>query len=149
MSNLMDIDNVELSDVKKFITDRLSNRKIGLKSLKIELAEAVSFAIEADEEFIEMMIKQECNYSNDDEMAFIKEKTRLDLDFIDLILWQKNCYEMSLGMWEYAMEDCLNCGKGPLHLKEVPGKDYEEKIVCQECGFEMILGEDGLEKYND
>lgn len=149
MSYLMGIDNVELSDVKKFITDRLSNRKIGLESLKIELAEAVSFAIEADEEFIEMMIKQESNYSNDDEMAFIKEKTRLDLDFIDLILWQKNCYEMSLGMWEYDIEDCLNCEKGPLHFKEVPGKDYEDKIVCQECGFEMILGEDGLGKYND
>ncbi len=82
----MEIENVELSDVKKFITYRLSDRKIDLKSIKIELAEAISLAIDADEEFIEMMIEQECSYSNDDEMAFIKEKTRLDLDFIELVL---------------------------------------------------------------
>lgn len=145
----MSSNDYNLTDAKKFITERFLKNRSTIKSLKVDIAEAVSKAIDADEEFVNTMCEQGCSFSNTDEMEFIRNKTGFNLDFIELLLWYKNCYEMALGMWEYDSEDCLNCGGGPLHFKEITGADYGEKLVCQECGFEMIIGEDGLEKYQD
>ncbi len=146
---MMATNNYVLADLKKFITDRLQKRNSLLKSIKANMSEVVSSVIDLDEEFIEKMEEMNCCYSNDDEMSFIKSKTSFDLSLIELILWHKYCFEMSLGMWEYDVENCIRCGGGPLHFKEIPGEDYVEKLVCQQCGNEMVIGEDRLEQFSE
>ncbi|GAB6174191.1 hypothetical protein JCM15765_36690 [Paradesulfitobacterium aromaticivorans] len=82
-----------------------------------------------------------------DEIEYIEERTGLDTGLIELVLWQKTCYEMAQGQWEYDAGYCLSCGAGSLLMREIPGEDFGEKIVCPRCGTEMILGDSGLEKY--
>ena len=32
-------------------------------------------------------------------------------------------------------------------LKEAEDMDFSDKVVCQECGYEMVIGDTGLEPY--
>lgn len=96
-----------------------------------------------------MMDELHSNYSNDDEIEFIQKKTGFDMKFINFLLWQKYCYEMELGLWEYDIEKCIFCGDGPLLFKEISNKEFAEKIVCKNFSCEMVIGEDGLEKFGE
>ena len=46
--------------------------------------------------------------------------------------------------WEYNIDYCIKCGKGPLVFKEIPEVNRGEKIVCKNCQYEMLIGNDGL-----
>jgi len=71
-------------------------------------------------------------------MDFIEKRTDIDHDLIEMILWQRYCYEMENDYWEYTEGKCQKCGSSELYLKEVPGEDYADKIICKECGTEFI-----------
>lgn len=119
------------------------------KSLKIYLQEnfdeIVSEVINVDEEFFDIV---EGSFSNDDEMYFIKSKTGYSIELIEKILWERYCFEMKEGLWEYDADVCLKCKNEYLLFREVPDVEYGEKIVCQKCGYEMIIGPESLKPFN-
>ncbi|WP_028309586.1 IS1096 element passenger TnpR family protein [Desulfitibacter alkalitolerans] len=135
---LKEYDSIE---AKQYITRRMGGRP-ETEDLSMNLAEAVSQAIDCAEDFFEKMDNEQRSYSSDDELEYIMEKTGLGQGFLELLLWYKMCYEMELDIWEHV-ENCLTCGGGPLYEKEIPGEDFTSKIVCRECGEEMISGEYG------
>lgn len=139
------IDN-DLVEIKNYIVKRLSCRPDKTRSLKVDTSTAVSQIIDADEEFLDWA-EEEYFYSNDDEIEYIRKKTRFSWRFIDFVLWLRMCYEMEQGRWQYADKGCMNCGGGPLLIKEIPGVDFAEKVVCQKCGCEMVFGDNGLERF--
>ncbi|PLX13902.1 MAG: hypothetical protein C0594_00680 [Marinilabiliales bacterium] len=73
-------------------------------------------------------------------------KTGYEYGLIELLLWQKCCYEIQ-GLWEYDAEYCIKCNSSKLLLKKVEGVDFVDKVICQECGYEMTIGERGLESF--
>jgi len=133
-------------DVKNFITDRMRKRK-DINS-ELDIVKAVNEVIDFDEEFIDLM-ENTIGYSGDDEIGYIISKTGYEFEFVELLLWQKCCYEMMQGFWEYDAGDCIKCNSSKLLLKEVENVDFADKVVCQECGYEMIIGDDGLEPYEE
>jgi len=103
--------------------------------------------IDYDENFIAHMNTHIQDYSNDEEIDYIINKTGYKYEFIELVLWQKYVYEMEQGLWEYDAEPCVNCGSYDLQYREVEEIDFVDKIVCEECGYEMVIGENGLESF--
>lgn len=124
---------------KNYIIRRLENRR---EAEGMDLAVAVNQALDVQDEFIDRMHDEKANYSSDDEIDHIMKNTDLNLEFVELLLWYKMCYEMELNMWELLGEDCLYCDGGPLFEKEMPGEDYLTKTVCENCGNEMVRDED-------
>ncbi len=104
----------------------------------MDLATAVRQAVDVHGEFVDRMCTEEAGYSSTDEEEHIIKNTGLSLEFVELLLWYKMCYEMEQNMWEIVGESCLYCDGGPLFEKEMPGEDFSIKTVCENCGKEMI-----------
>lgn len=77
-------------------------------------------------------------YSNDDEYDFISSKTGYSTNIVELILWQRYCYEMENDFWEYPEAECGKCGREALYLKEVENIDFADQIICKNCGEQFI-----------
>lgn len=137
--------NYNLFKLKSFIIERFKNKKNIDDNLWDNIDEIISNIVDLDEIFLDQVIYP---YSNDEEINFIKMKTGHDFNFIEKVLWQRYCYEMKKGYWEYDENVCLNCNNEKLLFKEIPDTKYGEKIVCQNCGYEMVIGPEGLEEYN-
>lgn len=135
-------------EMKKYITRRLASRQEGNIIENLDLAEAVRQSIDALEEFLEIMDNSnQVGYGTDDEVEYIIKKTGLNRPFVELLIWYKMCFEMELDMYQYVGESCIECGGSQLFEKEISMEDYGTKIVCRECGTEMVIDEtDELEK---
>ena len=134
----IEADAGKLGKIKEYITERLA-KIADIPELKDKpINDIVSGVINADEVFLKNMDNQHRSYSNDEEIDFIKKKTDIDYHLIELVLWQRYCYEMENDYWEYPEGKCENCGSGKLYIKEVPGEDYADKIICKKCGTEYI-----------
>ncbi len=132
----------EIKEMKQFITDRLINKE-GINCPDgEEVSDIVNKTIDLNEEFLDM---EHFAFSNDDEIKYIQEETGYNFEFIDKVLWERYCFEMKNDYWEYNIDYCIKCGKGPLFFKEIPDMDRGEKIVCKNCHYEMKIGKDGLE----
>lgn len=145
MNIIMEEKEFNLDEAKRFISLRMTNRKEEYNIRQLAIEDAVSQAIDADEEFLNTVFENNYCYSNDDQMENIQAKTGFDMNFIDLLLWYRHCYEMYLDMWIDDSEECIECRKGVLVYKEVEGELFMEKLVCKNCKAEMVRGENGLE----
>lgn len=103
----------------------------------ITLSEAVSEIVDADEVFIARMDATSMDYSNDEEFDFILSRTGCSEELIEIILWQKCCYEMENDCLEYEGK-CSKCGNSKLYIKEVPNVDFADQVICKICGTEFI-----------
>jgi len=140
---------LEIKRLKKYIWGRVEKREDDyIQKLNGNIKEIIYSVVDFDEEFTSYVNENRLNYSNDDEIEFIQDKIDLDYVFIELLLWFKYCFEMEKGNWAYDEAVCLNCNSGPLIFKEVKATDFMDKIVCQNCSYEMINGEKGLEKFD-
>lgn len=150
ISELLEDDKVSSEDeneLKEYVFNRMMlNNDITSKVKKYD-KKVIYNAIEADVQFIAIMDKYMKDYSNTDEMDYIFDKTGLEMELIDLLLWYKYCYEMSLDYWEYDAENCIKCSSDKLVYKEVPNVVYADYLLCKNCGCKMINGENGLEEY--
>lgn len=133
----------KIIEVKEFIIERLSKRK-AIDS-NVDIKKATNSIIDYDEEFIAYVDFNMLDYCNDEEVDYIIDKTGYEYEFIELVLWQKYIYEMNEGLWEYDVESCIKCNGDNLKFKEVEGVDFADKIVCEKCNCEMIIGKNGLE----
>lgn len=133
----LDIDQSELINIKQYISNRLKSRN-GIPKFNKEksLDEAINDIIAFDEVFLSKIETQ--GFSNDDEHNFISERTGYTFELIELILWQKYCYEMENDYWTYDRGQCSKCGSSELYFKEVPNEDFEDKVICKKCGSEFI-----------
>jgi hypothetical protein len=131
-------DEKELTQIKEYITDRLKQRN-NLPDFdeNMNIINTVSEIINADEVFLSKMDVQFRGYSNDDEYDFILNKTAYSILLIELILWQKCCYEMDNDYWEYSQGECSKCGSSELYTREVLNKDFQKQIICKKCGTEF------------
>ncbi len=120
-----------------YLIRRLENRPEA-QDISTDLATAVSQAVDVHGEFVDRMCTEGAGYSSDDEEEHIIKNTGLSLEFVELLLWYKMCYEMEQNMWEIVGESCLYCDGGPLFEKEMPGEDFFTKTVCENCGNEMV-----------
>ncbi|MFW6281657.1 MAG: hypothetical protein ACOC1O_02530 [bacterium] len=132
----------EIKEMKQFITVRMINEEGLNYPDNEELPDIIDKIIDLNEEFLDM---KHFAFSKDDEIKYIQEKTEYDFQFIDKVLWERYCYEMKNDFWEYNIDYCIKCRKGPLFFKEIPDVDRGEKIVCKNCQYEMKIGKDGLE----
>lgn len=131
-------ENKELIQIKEYIADRIGKRNdLPDFDKKININTIISEIIDADEAFILRMDEQGENYSNDDEYDFISEKTGYPVEIIELILWQKYCYEMENDYWQYDEGKCSKCGSSELYIREVPNEDFEDQVICKICGTEF------------
>ena len=128
-------------DAKEFVTDRVMHKKNIKEKYRENIYEMVSKLIDVDEEFLDLPY----SYTDEQEWDYIHEKTGYNYDFIRLLLWERYCYEMDIGLWEYDNDICLNCKKGPLLFKEIPNVNHTEKLICENCGCDMQIGENGVE----
>jgi hypothetical protein len=135
----IDLDEKELTQIKEYITDRLKQRN-NLPDLdkKTDIIKIVSEIINADEVFLSRMDVQFRDYSNDDEYDFISNKTSFSIELIELILWQKCCYEMDNDYWKYTIGKCSKCGSSELYIREVPKEDFQDQVICKKCGMEFM-----------
>ncbi len=135
----IDVDLADLDTIKTYISSRLEKRKDlpDTRDSKLSIEEITSRVIDADVIFLDKMDKQGRSYSNDEEYDFIAKKTGFDTELIELILWQRYCYEMENDYWQYTEGECKKCRSNKLYLKEVPGEDYADRVVCKECGTEL------------
>jgi len=140
VSNI-DVDSNKLEKIKEYISSRLRKRK-ELPSFKVNMSvtDIIGKIIDADEVFIDKMDKQSRSFSDDEEHGFIAKKTHAEPKIIEFVLWQKYCYEMENDYWHYSEGKCLKCGSDKLYIREVPEKDYAEKIVCKNCCSEFDRG---------
>jgi len=135
----IDSDENELTEIKKYITDRLKQRNnFPNFDNKINIIESVSEIINADEVFLSRMDAQFTSYSNDDEYDFISNKTAYSIELIELILWQRCCYEMDNDYLEYTNGKCSKCGSSELYTREVSNEDFQDQVICKKCGTEFI-----------
>jgi hypothetical protein len=132
-------------EAKKFITKRMSQRR-DVES-KIDIKKAVNDIIDYDEDFIAYKDLHLQDYSNDEEIDYILDNTVYKYEFVELVLWQKYIYEMNEGLWEYNVEPCINCASSGLRFREIDGIDFADKIICEECGCEMVNCGNGLELF--
>lgn len=134
----IDLDENELKNIKTYIVKRLEKRK-DLPSFgeNNRLDHVVSEIEDADEVFITRMNARCMDYSNDEEFDFIQKRTGYSEELIEIILWQKCCYEMENDCWEYEGE-CSKCGSNRLYIKEVSNEDFSDQVICKECGTEFI-----------
>ena len=132
------LDENELKNIKTYIVGRLEERKdFHSFDKNITLDQVVSEIIDSDEVFISRMDARCMNYSNNEEFDFIQKRTGYSLELIEIILWQKCCYEMENDYWEFEGE-CGKCGSDKLYIKEAPNEDFSDKVICKECGAEFI-----------
>lgn len=136
----IDADDTEIKEIKEFILGRLEKRKdLPDFQQEMNINNVVKKIIEADEVFISKMDAQFKDHSNDDEYDFISDKTGYSIELIQLILWQKRCYEMDKDYWTYDNGNCSKCGGSELYVKEVANEDFADKIICKTCGTEYII----------
>lgn len=135
----VDYDENKLKQIKEYILGRLEKRN-NLPDIdkKISINKAISEIIDVDGVFISKMDAQGKSYSNDDEYDFISNKTGYSIELIELILWQRCCYEMENDFWEYNEGKCSKCGGNELYVKEVPNEDFADQVICKKCGTEFI-----------
>ncbi|MCB2312072.1 DUF6155 family protein [Clostridium tagluense] len=134
----IDIDEEEVKNIKKYIFGRLEKRKdLASFGKNIALGEVVSEIVDADEVFIIRMDARCMDYSNDEEVDFISKRTGYSEKLIEIILWQKCCYEMENDYWEYEGK-CIKCGNSKLYIKEVHNVDFSDQVICKECETEFI-----------
>lgn len=132
-------DDKELTQIKEYILNRLERRNnIPNFDKKRDINKVVSEIMDADELFLSKMEAKGGNYSNDDENDFISEKTGYSIEIIELILWQRYCYEMENDYWQYDQGKCSKCGSSKLYIKEVPNEDFADQVICKICGTEFI-----------
>jgi hypothetical protein len=135
----IDSDENKLAQIKEYITDRLKLRDNHPNyDNKMDIIEIVSEIINVDEVFLSRMEAQFRSYSNDDEYDFISNKTSFSIELIELILWQKCCYEMENDYFEYTHEKCSKCGGHELYIREVPNEDFQDQVICKRCGTEFL-----------
>lgn len=134
----IDADMSDLDKIKEYISSRLVRRTDISGLVGKPVNDFVAKVIDVDKVFLNKMDEQHRSYSNDEEIKFIMERTDLDFQTVELILWQRNCYEMENDYWKYTEGECKKCGSGELFLREVPDEDYADMIVCKECGTEFI-----------
>ncbi|MPQ31223.1 hypothetical protein E4V42_07195 [Clostridium estertheticum] len=135
----IDYDENELKQIKEYITERLKQRNNLLDSdKKMDIINTISEIINVDKVFLSKMDAQFRDYSNDDENDFISNKTSYSMELIELILWQKYCYEMDNDYWEYGEGKCSKCGSSELYIKEVLNGNFEDQVICKMCGTEFI-----------
>lgn len=134
----IDLGENELKNIKTYIIGKLEKRK-DLPSFgkNITLEHVVSEIVDSDEVFIARMDARSMDYSNDEEIDFIQNRTGYSEELMEIILWQKCCYEMENDYWEYEGE-CSKCGSNRLYIKEVPNEDFSDQVICKECGTEFI-----------
>ena len=143
----MSQDEFDLDEAKKFIVKRLSTYADNYDFKGLSISEVVEKALVADEVFLNTMDFYCLNFSDDDEIRFIEDRTDFDEELIEFLLWQRYCYEMKLGLWEYDADSCIDCGDIPLVFKENSSKSYPEKLVCENCGCEMVIDGEELVRY--
>lgn len=135
----IDSDDNKLTQIKEYITDRLKQRNnLPNFDKKMDIIKAVSEIINADEVFLARMDVQFSSYSNDDEYNFISNKTAYSIELIELILWQRCCYEMDNDYLEYTNGKCSKCGSSELYTREVPNEDFQDQVICKKCGTEFV-----------
>jgi hypothetical protein len=135
----IDSDENELGKIKEYITDRLKLRdNLPDFDNNMNMIRMVNEIINTDEVFLLKMDAQFSGYSNDDEYDFILSKTAYSIELIELILWQRNCYEMDNDNWQYSEGKCSKCGSSDLYVREVPNEDFESQVICKMCGTEFI-----------
>ncbi|NMM63079.1 hypothetical protein HBE96_10275 [Clostridium sp. P21] len=124
----IEFDEEEVKNIKEYIFGRLEKRKDLTGFYKnITLSEVVSEIVDADEVFVAKMDSRSMDYSNDEEFDFISNRTGYSEELIEIILWQKCCYEMENDYWEYEGK-CSKCGNSKLYIKEVKGLGKEIHI---------------------
>jgi hypothetical protein len=134
----IEFDKEEVKNIKEYIFGRLEKRKDLTRFGKnITLGEVVSEIVDADEIFIARMDARRMDYSNDEEFDFISNRTGYSEELIEIILWQKCCYEMENDYWEYEGK-CSKCGNSKLYIKEVPNVDFADQVICKMCETEFI-----------
>ena len=135
----IDSDDNELEKIKEYITDRLKQRNnVPNCDKETDIIKTVSEIINVDEVFLSRMDAQFRNYSNDDEYDFISNKTEYSIELIELILWQRCCYEMYNDNWKYTIGECSKCGSSELYTREVPNEDFQDKVICKMCSTEFM-----------
>ena len=134
----IEFDNEEVRNIKEYIIGRAEKIKdLTNFGKNITLSEVVSEIVGADEVFIARMDAKRMDYSNDEEFDFISNRTGYSEKLIEIILWQKYCYEMENDYWEYEGK-CSKCGNSKLIIKEVPNVDFADQVICKMCGTEFI-----------
>ncbi|MBU3191527.1 DUF6155 family protein [Clostridium bowmanii] len=136
----IDSDENELKQIKQYIIDRLKQRNdLPLPDVdkNMSMIKMIDEIINTDDVFLAKMDAQFSSYSKDDEYNFISDKTAYSIELIELILWQKNCYEMCNDNCEYEGK-CGNCGSSELYVREVPNEDFESRVICKMCETEFI-----------
>jgi hypothetical protein len=134
----IEFDEEEVKNIKEYIIGRLEKRKdLPSFGIKITLGEVVSEIVDADKVFIARMDARSMDYSNDEEFDFISNRTGCSEELIEIILWQKCCYEMENDYWEYEGK-CSKCGNSKLYIKEVPNVEFADQVICKMCGTEFI-----------
>lgn len=134
----IEFDEEEVKNIKEYILRRLEKRKdLTRFGNNITLGEVVSEIVDADEVFIARMDARSMDYSNDEEFDFISNRTGYSEELIEIILWQKCCYEMENNYWEYEGK-CSKCGNSKLYIKEVHNVDFADQVICKMCGTEFI-----------
>jgi hypothetical protein len=78
----------------------------------------------------------------EEEAALRDEFDEISAYEFDDLAWQHYCSQMESGFCDCPSCVCPKCNDGPLRREEAPGEDFVEKLVCQNCGFEMIYTED-------
>ena len=126
-----------LHEIKEYISARLKNRN-NLPKFDVELSidSIICNIVEADEIFLYIMDKQHRSYSNDEEHEYISQKTGIDTELVELILWQKCCFEMDNNCWEFDGK-CSKCGSDKLYIKEVLNEDFADMVICKLCKTEF------------
>ena len=139
----LDIEDIEvnennLQELKEYISARLKNRNNLPKfNAKLSIDRIISNIVEADEIFLYKMDKQHRSYSNDEEHGYISQRTGIDTELVEHILWHKCCFEMENDNWQYDGK-CSKCGSNKLYIKEIPNEDFEDMVVCKLCRTEFI-----------
>lgn len=134
----IDVNENNLQEIKEYISARLKNRNNLPKfDVKLSIDSIICNIVEADEIFLNKMDKQHRSYIDDEEYDYISEKTGINTDLVELILWQKCCFEMENDYWEFDGK-CSKCGSNKLYIKEIPNEDFADMVVCKLCETEFI-----------
>ena len=134
----IDVNENNLQEIKEYISARLKNRNNLPKfDVKLSIDSIICNIVEADEIFLNKMDKQHRSYSDDEEHGYISRKTGIDTELVELILWQKCCFEMENDYWQFDGK-CSKCGSDKLYIKEIPNEDFVDMVVCKLCETEFI-----------
>jgi len=132
--------------MKEYILKRVLETEAHAVTNLSNIKEKVYIAIDFDRQFISYVDENKLAYTNDDEIDYIQERTDLEYSFVDMLLNFKYCFEMENDYWQYDSEACVACNSFELFLKEATNLGFLEKVVCKNCGCEMYISENGLEK---